>query len=56
VVIWAVTSGPDGFFWPVIPMAGWGIGVIAHWYDVYRGGDFSEKAIEREMERMARRH
>ena len=56
VIVWAATSGPDGFFWPVFPIAGWGIGVVANWYDAYRGGDFTEESIEREMERMARRH
>jgi hypothetical protein len=56
VIVWAATSGPDGFFWPVFPIAGWGIGVIANWYDAYRGDDFTEESIEREMERMARRH
>ena len=30
VVIWAVTN-PDGFFWPIFPIHGWGIGV--EWTD-----------------------
>jgi hypothetical protein len=25
VLVWLVTSGPDGFFWPVFPIVGWGI-------------------------------
>jgi hypothetical protein len=28
VVIWAMTG--SGFFWPIFPMAGWGIGVVAN--------------------------
>ncbi len=54
VVIWAVTSGTDGFFWPIFPIAGWGIGVAGHWYNTYRGGEFGEEAIRREMDRMDR--
>jgi hypothetical protein len=27
IVIWMVTS-PAGFFWPIFPMVGWGIGVV----------------------------
>jgi hypothetical protein len=29
VVIWALTS-PGGYFWPVWPMLGWGIGLATH--------------------------
>ena len=29
VAIWAITS-PGGYFWPIWPMLGWGIGVAAH--------------------------
>jgi hypothetical protein len=48
VVIWAVTS-PDGFFWPIFPIVGWGIGVIMNAWDVYFAEDFDEEDIEREM-------
>ena len=50
VVIWAATN-PDGFFWPVFPIVGWGIGVVMNAWDVYRGDEFSETQIRREMER-----
>ena len=54
VVIWAVTSA--GFFWPVFPMVGWGIAVVANAWDVYGGGDVpTESQINREMERLNRR-
>ena len=33
VVIWAMTGAP--FFWPILVMAGWGIGVVANAYDAY---------------------
>jgi len=54
VVIWAMTN-PDGFFWPIFPLVGWGIGVVMNAWDVYLTEDFSEEAIEREIEHLARK-
>jgi uncharacterized ion transporter superfamily protein YfcC len=54
VVIWAMTNA--GFFWPVIPILGWGIGVVANAWDAYGGGDSpTESQINREIERMSKR-
>ena len=49
VGIWALTW--TGFFWPGIPIAAWGIGVVAHAYEVY-GREPTEEQIRREMERI----
>lgn len=54
VVIWAMTM-PDGFFWPVFPIVGWGIGVVMNAWDVYFVQDFGEEDINREIERIERR-
>lgn len=54
VVIWAIASG--GFFWPVFPIGFWGIGVVMNAWDVWRGDDFSEDQIEREVRRIADKH
>ncbi len=51
VVIWAVTT-PGGFFWPVFPIVGWGIGVVMNAWDVYFAEDFSEEDIDREIEHL----
>jgi hypothetical protein len=51
VVIWALTT-PGGFFWPILPMAGWGIGVVMNAWDVYLAEDFGEDEINREMDRI----
>lgn len=51
VLIWAMTS-PDGLFWPIFPMVGWGIGVVMNAWDVYFANEFSEETIQREIERM----
>jgi hypothetical protein len=50
VVIWAVTS--RDFFWPVFPIAGWGIGLAANAWDVYGRRPITEDEIRREMDRM----
>jgi hypothetical protein len=34
VVIWALTNF-GGYFWPVWPMLGWGIGLASHAFSVY---------------------
>ena len=54
VVIWAVTSA--GFFWPIFPMVGWGIGVVMNAWDVWRTDEFSDDQIAREIERMQKPH
>jgi 2TM domain len=50
VGIWAFTGA--GFFWPVFPLFGWGIGVVFNARDVYWQTPPSEDRIRREMERM----
>jgi 2TM domain len=52
-VIWFLT-GPDSFYWPIIPMLGWGIGVAFHTWDVYAPETPSEERIRREMDRLSR--
>jgi len=54
IVIWAVTT-PGGFFWPVFPLVGWGIGVVMNAWDVYVAEEVSEDRIQREMEHLAHR-
>jgi hypothetical protein len=50
LVIWAMTGA--GFFWPVIPIIGWGIGLFFHGWDTFSGNP-KEGRIRREMERLA---
>jgi hypothetical protein len=50
VVIWAVTG--SGYFWPIFPMLGWGIGVLANAWDVYGRRPISEDEIRREADRL----
>jgi hypothetical protein len=53
VVIWALTN-LHGFFWPVFPIVGWGIGVVMNAWDVYHNDELDEERIRREIERMER--
>jgi 2TM domain-containing protein len=50
VLIWAIT-GAHGFFWPVFPIVGWGIGVVMNAWDVYWRPEITEEEIQREIER-----
>lgn len=52
VLIWAVIG--TGFFWPIFPLVGWGIGVAANAWDVYGPNQITEERIVREMERLRR--
>jgi 2TM domain-containing protein len=53
VAIWAVTSD-GGFFWPIFPILGWGIGVAANAWDVYSRRPITEDEIRRETDRLRR--
>lgn len=54
VAVWAVTT-PGGLFWPIFPIVGWGIAVVANAWDAFRSDDFSETQVRREMQRLRRR-
>jgi hypothetical protein len=53
VVIWAITD-LHGFFWPVFPIVGWGIGVVLNAWDVYGRGEIDENRIQHEMDRLSK--
>jgi hypothetical protein len=50
VVIWAIT-GLHGFFWPVFPIAGWGIFVVMSAWDVFWRPEITEDDIQHEIMR-----
>lgn len=52
VVIWAVSSNGDEFFWPIFVIVGWGIGVVANAWDVYGRKPITEDEIRRETDRL----
>ena len=51
VAIWAATTA--GFFWPVFPLFGWGIGLVFHAWDVYSKPATPEQ-VAAEMDRLRR--
>jgi hypothetical protein len=53
VAMWSVTGA--GFFWPVFPIAGWGIGLVLHAWDTYRQQAPTEQDIRSEMDRLRSR-
>jgi hypothetical protein len=50
VVIWAVVDA-HGFFWPVFPIVGWGIGVVMNAWDVFWRPPITKHEIQREIDR-----
>jgi hypothetical protein len=50
VVIWAISSA--GFFWPVFPILGWGIGLTFHAWETFSRPNFTEERIRKEMDRL----
>lgn len=56
VVFWYLTSqsanGEPSFFWPVLPIIGWGIGLAIHAYVTYFPPSLTEDDIQREMKRL----
>lgn len=51
VAIWAMSGG--GYFWPIWPIVGWGVGVAFNAWSAYFEKPISEDEIRREMDKMA---
>lgn len=55
VVVWFFTG--HGYFWPVWVIAGWGVGLVLHAWEVFgRRRPITEDDIRREMERLGGAH
>jgi 2TM domain-containing protein len=52
--VWLLTT-PGGFYWPIFPLVGWGIGLAFNVWDVYSPDRPTEERIAREMRRLAER-
>jgi hypothetical protein len=50
VAIWMATG--SGFFWPIFPLAGWGIGLVMHAWDVFVTRPPTDIEVAREMDRL----
>lgn len=51
IVIW-VTVGHVGFFWPVIPVVLWGVGLGMHAWAAFFSRPITSADVEREMQRL----
>jgi len=49
VVIWAVSG--VGYFWPVWPIVGWGVGLAFNGWSAYFERPITEDEVRREMQR-----
>lgn len=52
IAIWAVTGA--GYFWPVWVIAGWGVGLVLHAWDVFFRRPITEEDVEAELCRLRR--
>ena len=50
VAIWAATG--SGYFWPIWPIAGWGVGLVLHAWTAYFQRGITEDDVQKEMDRM----
>jgi hypothetical protein len=57
VVLWLFNNAgepyPQGAFWPIIPMLGWGVAVAINAYVVYHDNVYTEDRIQREMKKLS---
>jgi len=51
VAVWVAIG--SGFFWPVFPIFGWGIGIAMHAWEVYAPSATPEQ-VDAEMDRLRR--
>jgi len=51
-ILWWTTTGPFSYPWFVIPMAGWGIGVVGHFVSVLAGESYIDRTAQREYARL----
>jgi hypothetical protein len=49
IVVWAASGA--GYFWPIWVIAGWGIGLAAHAWQIYGQRPISDDDIRTEMQR-----
>ena len=49
IAIWAITS--RGYFWPIWPILGWGVGLGANYWRVFHRRPISDDEIRREVEK-----
>ena len=52
--VWFFTLGIDGYFWPIWPILGWGLGIGFQYFNAYHGNKFI--SAEEEYERLKRKN
>jgi len=51
IVIWALSGG--GYFWPIWPIVGWGIGLALHAWTIFGRRPITDDDIQNEIRRSA---
>lgn len=52
IAVWWVTAGPGTFPWFVFILFGWGIGIVVHFFSVFRGKAYVERMAGEEYTRL----
>ena len=52
VVIWWFSGGPDTPPWFVFPLFGWGIGIVAHYFEAFKETKYKDKLTEKEYKKL----
>lgn len=54
IVLWLLTPNDAGlqFPWFIIPMFGWGIGILVHYFGAYRGLGYQERIASKEYQKL----
>ena len=54
IALWLLTPNDAGlqFPWFIIPMFGWGIGILVHYFGAYRGLGYQERIASKEYQRL----
>lgn len=52
LVVWYFTDNGHNNFWPIWPIAGWGVGLAFHYFGAYHANDVF--SVEKEYEKLKR--
>jgi len=55
IIIWYFVT-PGVFPWFIFPLFGWGIGIVAHFIEAFRGRAYTQRLVEKEYQKLKESH